>query len=376
MSGIAKKEDDNNEETSTRDVLSQAFDDSLNEEEDQGSEEDEDLNEDEEDQESDGEEEDEEQDDDESRDEEPEGDDSGEEEEDEDEDEESGGEEEDHGTGDQDAGDSPRAPVNWDPATREHWAGLPPEVQAQVLKREQEITETLGRTTKAREFAEQWQGLVQPYTGLMAAQNATPYQAVDRLLQIGAGLAMGNPTQKADIIKNLINQYQVDLPTLDNMLADPNAVPPVDVAGEVSRQMQMMQQQQRNTQQQAEAQQFKTEMEQFAADPNNEFFEDVRNDMADLMDMAASRGQQLTLADAYTKACGLNDQVSKVLAQRAAAEAARKNKKEVKKKKKAASSIKGKRSGSGERDPNAPQTMADSVANAWEMAEKRQRQRI
>ena len=42
----------------------------------------------------------------------------------------------------------------------------------------------------------------------------------------------------------------------------------------------------------------------------------MRHDMADLIEMAASRGQPITMEQAYNKACALNPQVSAVLEDR------------------------------------------------------------
>jgi predicted Zn-ribbon and HTH transcriptional regulator len=47
-----------------------------------------------------------------------------------------------------------------------------------------------------------------------------------------------------------------------------------------------------------------------------EFGEDVREDMADILESAQRKGQNLTLADAYRKACMMNDNVRSVLIQR------------------------------------------------------------
>jgi hypothetical protein len=49
---------------------------------------------------------------------------------------------------------------------------------------------------------------------------------------------------------------------------------------------------------------------------NAEFINDVRYDMADLMDLASKRGQNLSLQDAYDKACSVHPQVSGVLQKR------------------------------------------------------------
>jgi hypothetical protein len=53
-----------------------------------------------------------------------------------------------------------------------------------------------------------------------------------------------------------------------------------------------------------------------------EFMDDVREDVADMMELASRRGVALTLEDAYNRACKLHPEVSQVLQQREAAKAA------------------------------------------------------
>ena len=53
-----------------------------------------------------------------------------------------------------------------------------------------------------------------------------------------------------------------------------------------------------------------------------EFGEDVREDMADIIETHQRRGQNITLQDAYKKACLMNDNVRSVLSQRAKARGA------------------------------------------------------
>jgi len=73
-------------------------------------------------------------------------------------------------------------------------------------------------------------------------------------------------------------------------------------------------QQMQNHQQSQIAMQAQSEVENFLT--RAEFGNDVREDMADLMEAAQRRGQTLTLADAYKKACMMNDSVRSVLVQR------------------------------------------------------------
>lgn len=287
--------------------------------------------------------------------------------------------EEDEGSGPDDSddgGDTGRAPVSWSPAVREHWEKLPADVKAQITKREQEIQQTLGETTRARRFTEAWEQMLGPYEPLMAAQGANTYQGVQRLLQIGAGLSMGNPVQKADIITKLIQQYQVDLHTLDEMLAGQyqGADPQVErmlqerlapIQQELNQYRQQTQQTQNQTREQTAS-----EIQAFSSDPKNEFFEDVRNEMADLMEIAARNQRSMSLQEAYDRACQMNPEIRSILEQRSKSQAASKRSKAVLRKKKAASSVRG-RPGGVEEGDTQPEDLGSAIRDAWSQAERR-----
>jgi len=81
------------------------------------------------------------------------------------------------------------------------------------------------------------------------------------------------------------------------------------------------------------------ELEAFASTPEAEFLDDLRLDIADIMRMAASRGQKVTLKDAYEKAAMLHPEISKIMTQRKAAAHAREAKAALDAKRRAAGSI-------------------------------------
>jgi len=49
---------------------------------------------------------------------------------------------------------------------------------------------------------------------------------------------------------------------------------------------------------------------------NHEFAMDVKDDMADLIEMASKRGRQMTLDEAYDRACRAHPEISKIFAKR------------------------------------------------------------
>lgn len=97
--------------------------------------------------------------------------------------------------------------------------------------------------------------------------------------------------------------------------------------------MQRFQQQQ----QQAEVQRLRSEVEKFSE--SHEFFGDVREEMADIIEVAKRRGLSISYEDAYSRACALHPEISPVLEQRKAAERAKATKASTQQSRLASSSV-------------------------------------
>lgn len=216
-----------------------------------------------------------------------------------------------------------RAPQAWRPDVREHWASLPENVRSEIQRREVEVQRTLQESAEARKNYDAIMRTIQPYEAFIRAENSNPIQAIDNLMRTGAQLRVGTPAEKAQLVAGIVKQYGIDIEMLDSALAgqaprvDPQQaaieqvlnqrLAPVQQMLTQFQQAQLAQQQQVTSAAQSEVAQFLDRAE---------FAEDVREDMADLMETAARRGQNLSLADAYKKACLMNDNVRAVIAQR------------------------------------------------------------
>ena len=247
--------------------------------------------------------------------------------------------------GEREAGPTYKAPKSWKPGPREKWSSLPPDIQQEISRREGEIRRGMRETTEARHTAAQFKETIQPFMQLIEADQSTPMEAVKNLMQTAAGLRLGTPAQKVGIVADVINRFGVDIQMLDNALAGKMQHDPV--AQQVQQQLAPMQQlmQQMQAREQAQTQQFNQEAEEsiqdFADDPENEFFEDVREDMADIIDRATARGQRMSLKDAYNRAIMLNDDIAEVVSQRKVQAQLAKSQEPVANAKKAAVSVKG-----------------------------------
>jgi len=242
-----------------------------------------------------------------------------------------------------------KAPVNWNPAARENWKELPEDVRAMVHKREADINRALQNGAESRKMGEDFNQLAGRYSAVIAAEGIqSPLEGFERVLQTMATLRMGSTEQKAQQIAGFIKAYNIDIGALDDLLVgnQPNGKPAPN-----SQFNQMLDERMQPVEQlmqrinDADA----TRTNNIAQNASEgvakfgetaEFFEDVRIDMADLMDMAAQRNQPMDLKQAYDKACALSPEISQILTTRAGQTS-------LPEKLAAAASIKGDKSGGG-----------------------------
>lgn len=222
-----------------------------------------------------------------------------------------------------------RAPASWRPDIREHWGSLPEPVRAEIQRRETEVARTLQETADARKTAEAVMKTIEPYQAFIRAENSNPLQAIDNLMSTAARLRTGTAPELAQMVAGIVNQFGIGrfgngfIEMLDGALAgqtpqqDPQQLAIQQVLDQRLAPMQSMltqfQQAQQMRQQQAE-QAAQSEVAAFLE--RAEFGNDVREDMADLIEAAQRRGQTLSLPEAYKKACLMNDTVRSVISQR------------------------------------------------------------
>jgi hypothetical protein len=240
-----------------------------------------------------------------------------------------------------------RPPQSWKPAVREKFATLPPEVQEEVVRVDREVRKTMQDSAEARQNYQRFREVFAPAEPLLRAQNVDPVAFTSSAVQTAMALAAGTQAIKAQALVQLIKTYGVDIQALDAALtqsmghAPPPGSPGVPVGpyqdprvDELLRSIEQAKSlQARQLEERARAEIAKVE--------NEEFFEDVRADMADLLDLAARRGVALTPQEAYRRATLLHPEVSKVLEQREAAKQAANPNGSTQRARAAAASVKG-----------------------------------
>lgn len=258
------------------------------------------------------------------------------------------------------------APLGLSPESREAWKDVPDAVKADITKRENDYAAGIHKHRANSERAIAMDRSLQPFSQLFA-MNGGAGQTLPALLQTASQLQMGSAPQKAQAVAQIIKQFGVDIKTLDSMLVGEAPSPEVQQKSQMEQmfnqrlapmQQQLQHYQRRDQQMAQQAQgQIASEVNNFGS--QNEFYNDVRSDMADLLDMAANRGRQMSMQEAYNTACAAHPQISKVMSGRQAQQS-------VQQKKQAASSIHGTSGGS------MSGTQAGSVAaalnDAWDSA--------
>lgn len=230
-----------------------------------------------------------------------------------------------------------KAPESWRPAVREQWKTLAPQVQAEIIRRERQIEDTLKHTVQARQVAEGLGQIYANFQDVFKGESTPPLQTIANLLNISRTLKTAPPPQRAQLMAQVIQQYGVDLQLLDQALAfHVQNAPKQDGVNQfqqmmaqslapIHQQLGALVRERQMGQQQAQQEQNQTlinEVETFAADPKNEYFELLRNDVADILEMGARRGQPISLSQAYTRAMLANNELAPLVSQAMLREAA------------------------------------------------------
>ena len=277
-----------------------------------------------------------------------------------------------------------RAPVSWRPELREKFGALPPEVQAEVNRRENEINQGMRQTAEARQYAGRLQQIVQPYEAMIRAEGGDHFTAVDSLLKTAYHLRTAPPQVKAQMVAQMIRQHAVDINMLDQALsglvkgqqqAPVNDPMMAYLQQELAPMKQFFNQAQQRIHQSSQqaTQEAAQSIEQFASDPKNEFFEDVRGIMADIIDQHQRVGQQISLSDAYTRATLAHPTIAPLVMNRQMTANAAQRSKAATRARNASASLPsgGAPAGAADSQVTRPKSVRSAIEAAWEQVEER-----
>lgn len=209
-----------------------------------------------------------------------------------------------------------RAPSSWKPEAQAAFNELPPHVQDEVLRRESDYHKGIEGYKTHAQAAQAYEKAVAPYMQTIQQLGVDPATAVGKLLEADHTLRYADPATKAQFFSQLAQQYGIDLAQVAN---------PPQVDPHVSQlQQQLWQQRQELERWKAEQQSQQqsvvlSEIEKFAADPAHTHFDQVKEDMALLL----QSGKAQSLKDAYDTAVWMRGDIRQSLIEQQRAEAQR-----------------------------------------------------
>jgi hypothetical protein len=198
-----------------------------------------------------------------------------------------------------------RPPQAWKAEAKKHWNELPLAARQEVQRREADTQFVLRENASAKQFVGQVEQIVTPHLGWMQAAGVQPLEAINNLLHVETIARSGTAEQKVDLAVQYLIDYGVDLNKLDSALSKRLSQPqqaPVN-NNQNTELLRMIQQELApvrsfmSSQQQAETNALQNEIETFGN--NHEYLEDLREDMAVILEVAANQKRAMGLDQAY-----------------------------------------------------------------------------
>lgn len=271
-----------------------------------------------------------------------------------------------------------RAPASWKGDAKKLWAELPLTARQEVIRREKDTLKVLQESAQDRQRVASVQGVLAPHMDrINRVYKGDAMMAVNNLLGIEKALIDGDTSSKAQMIARMVKEFGVDIEALDSALSG-QVSPGQQQANQLEQILNQRlapvmtflerQQQQEAQQRQQIEQNAVASVEQMASDPNFPYFDEVREEMADIIEIGKNRGVNISLQDAYNKAVRMNDHTFESMNGRAASQtatqAALHAHQEAQKAKGAAVSVSGNPSGTGVNAGN-PADLRGTIAEAF-----------
>lgn len=244
-----------------------------------------------------------------------------------------------------------KPPQSWRGPAKETWGALPEAARVEVLRREKEIATQLAAVGEDRKYASAFRQTLAPYEAQIRAEGSTPEKAVGNLLNTAMALRTAPPAHKAQLVAGIITDFGVPLEGLVAALqgrTPPQSAPPpqqldaATIAQQVEKQLMQRLSAQRESQLVAK---YSSETESFLEKQpmhgldGTDYSQEIREDMADIIERATKRGSPMTLERAYTLAARQHPEVVKVLERQERAAAAAKASASTQRARVAASSV-------------------------------------
>ena len=200
-----------------------------------------------------------------------------------------------------------KPPQSWRGDAKQVWNDIPVAARQEIQRRELDQQAALRENATIRSNLQSVNQVVNPHMDWLQAEKENPIELIGRMFNMERVTRFGTPEQKADLAAEYLIAYDIDLQQLDTILAKRLNTPQQQkqpdinylVQQQVEREMAPYREQQYKQQQNTDAE-IQNELAAFA--DTHPYFEDVRMEMSDLIELASRRNQVLSLEDAYKRA--------------------------------------------------------------------------
>lgn len=196
-------------------------------------------------------------------------------------------------------------PKSWKKEHEAIWKGLSPEAQAYIEQREAQVEEGFKANAADNAYGKSMKELMQPYEALLTSQGVKDHgHAVRAVMNAHFVLSTKSPEEKARFMAQLAKNYQVDAAKVAEYYAADPAPKLSPLEQQLSARLSAIENGQKQTYEatlEAVKAESAAEVEAFASDPKNPYFNEVMGEVALLM-----QDPKLSLAAAYERAVYAN----------------------------------------------------------------------
>lgn len=259
-----------------------------------------------------------------------------------------------------------KPPASWSAKSKALWNSLPLDVRAEAYKQEKDVQKMLGKHASELKKYEAYEKVISPRRDKLAAMYGGDDKALEQLFAL-SDFAEKDPMGFVQYFSQL-RGLNLSQPNNTQQKQDPNLAAiykELDALKGYVNQSQMSQKQEEALRKQALEAEIDRQFNEFSSDPQNIHLEDVRDDMAALLQSGAASD----FKDAYEKAIWTNPIVrEKMMADRAKVEN-EKRQKEAEEKAKAAKRIQATNvatRGVTGASPEKPKSIRDTMSSVYD----------
>lgn len=204
-----------------------------------------------------------------------------------------------------------KAPSGWSPKARERWSQIPEDLRSEILRREEDSAKGVRQLQEEVAPMRGFVNTLAPFIQEAFSNAQDPAQYIGSVMVAERALRTGDINSKFEALLSIADQYKIPLREIINKSAGEEVLKtPAQQQFQLPPEIQRELEESRRWREQQSRGSSSTAIQDFAA--KNEFFEDVREEMAVLLEAGAAKDLQ----GAYERAIWANPSTREVLLSR------------------------------------------------------------